>query len=46
MTQVSNVATGDQPNRIVIAAKLTHAAAQAVVDRVPGTSIQKVLADK
>lgn len=41
-----NIAPQDQPNSRVIAARLTNAAAQVVVDREPGTWIEKVVAVK
>lgn len=41
-----NTAQGGEPNRIILAAKLTHSAAQAIVDQVPGAYIDKQFADK
>lgn len=42
----SNVAKPGEPNRSVIAAKLTREAAQSIVDNMPGAYIEKHLADK
>lgn len=42
----NNVARPGEPNVKIIAYKLTRAAAQKIVDRVPGAYIEKGLADK
>lgn len=44
--QFLNIAKPGEPNARVIAAKLTRQAAVAIVDRTPGTFIEKVFADK
>ncbi len=44
--QTINVARDGTPNRQVIAARLTRAAADEVVDRVAGTYVEKYLATK
>jgi hypothetical protein len=44
--QKNNVARDGEPNEKVIAVKLTRGAAQAIVNRNPGTRIEKHLADK
>ena len=44
--QRNNVVRGDSPNVAVISALLTRKSAQEVVDRIPGTWIQKHVAVK
>lgn len=44
--QTINVARDGSPNREVIAARLTRAAADEIVDRVVGTHVEKYLAIK
>jgi len=44
--QHDNVAKNGAPNERIIALKLTRSAAQLIVDRFPGTRIEKHYADK
>ena len=44
--QRNNVVRGDNPNVAVISALLTRESAQKIVDKIPGTWIQKFIAVK
>lgn len=46
VVQKNNLALAGEPNINVLAAKLTRTAAQSIVDKMPGTSIIKLVADK